>query len=931
LSKFLNLAKYFRRLSIKVTIRPAACRLRKSPLAGKIPAMPKKEPLYLLDGTAYIHRAYHALPPLSNSHGLPTHAVLGFTNILLRVLREKSPRYLAVAFDLKGPNYRHELYSAYKANRPRMKEDLAVQIPYIRQIVEAYRLLVLAKEGFEADDLIASAVAAFKKTGQSIVLVSGDKDLLQLVNDSVTFWDPMNDRIMDRAAVKKKYNVVPEQLTDLFALIGDSSDNIPGVQGVGLKTAEKLINEFGSLEGLYARLDEISKPKLKENLAACREQAFLARNLIHLTENVEVPLALPAYQRPEPDTDRLRELYTFLDFSRLLRTEVPAQPLCRDGFRLVDSTAKLGDLVQRLTAVSLLVLDTETDSLDSLTAALVGLSICTDAEEAYYIPLHHKDGANGSRCDGQLTADCVLTALRPILEGEEVIKVGHNLKFDYHVLINHGLKLTGPLRDTMIASYLLDPSRRSHGLDDLCEEFLQRRLTKFAEVTNKDKRPDCFSYVEIEQARDYSCEDVVATFLLWEKFRPQLETLGLWSLYTELEMALLPVLASMERLGVKVDPAILAVMSMEFNDQLLQLEEDIFRLAGEQFNINSPRQLGEILFTKLKLPQGRKTKTGFSTDFKVLEQLCLYHDLPAVIIAHRNLSKLKSTYVDKLPTLIDASTGRVHTSFNQTITATGRLSSSEPNLQNIPIRTPEGQRIRQAFIPEDGHLFLAADYSQIDLRVLAHYSGDEALIAAFQAGRDVHNQTAAEIFRINPALITPDMRRVAKTINFGIVYGMSAFGLAAQLNISRKEAKIFIDRYFALFAGVKRYMEEIVQQAQENGFVTTLLHRRRPLPDIRSPNRISREFAERTAINTPIQGTAADIIKLAMLRVDHQLRQTGLQARLLLQIHDELILEVPAAELAATAELVKEAMEGVIALAVPLIVNTATGSNLAET
>jgi DNA polymerase I len=887
--------------------------------------------IYLLDGSAYIHRAYHALPPLSNSEGLPTHAVLGFTNILLRVIREKTPSYLAVAFDVKGANYRHQIYGDYKANRPRMQEDLAVQIPYIRQIIEAYRLPVLAREGFEADDLIASVVAVFKKTGQPIVLVSGDKDLLQLVDDQVAFWDPMNDRVMDKAAVETKYHVGPEHLVDLFALVGDTADNIPGVPGVGLKTAEKLINQFGSLEELYARLAEISKPKLSENLANHREQAFLARQLIKLTTDVEVPAKLTDYERPEPDTNRLRELYTFLEFSRLLKTEVPAQPLCRDGFRLVSSKAELEELARRITAAPFLVLDTETDSLDPLTASLVGLSICTDAASAFYIPMHHREDGNGNRCDGQLTTDCVLTALRPFLENSEVVKVGHNLKFDYHVLLNQGVRLAGPLRDTMIASYLLDPSRRSHGLDDLSEEFLQRRLTKFSEVTNKDKRSDCFSYVQIDCARDYSCEDVAATFLLWEKFRIRLEELGLWSLFVDLEMALVPLLASMERLGIKVDPAVLTVMSEEFADQLLQLEEEIFRLAGGAFNINSPRQLGEILFTKLKLPLGRKTKTGYSTDFKVLEQLCLYHELPAVIIAHRNLSKLKSTYVDKLPTMIASGSGRVHTSFNQTVTATGRLSSSEPNLQNIPIRTSEGQRIRQAFVPADGHLFLAADYSQIDLRVLAHYSGDEALITAFRQNRDVHSLTAAEIFRINPALITPDMRRVAKTINFGIVYGMSAFGLASQLNISRKEAKVFIDRYFALYAGVRRYMEEIVREAQEKGFVTTLLHRRRPVPDIRSPNRISREFAERTAINTPIQGTAADIIKLAMLRVDEQLRQTGLRAKLLLQIHDELILEVPISELPATTALIKEAMESVIDLAVPLIANTSTGANLAET
>jgi DNA polymerase-1 len=890
--------------------------------------MSTPEPLYLLDGSAYIHRAYHALPPLSNSSGLPTHAILGFTNILLRLIREKAPRYLAVAFDTKGPNFRHTIYPEYKANRPRMQDDLAVQIPWIKKIVAAYRIPVLEREGCEADDLIASATAFQKKIGQPVVLVSGDKDLLQLVDDRTTFWDPMNDRLLDRTAVAEKYKVEPEHLTDFFALIGDTSDNIPGVPGVGPKTAAKLLAEFGSLEGIYDRLTEIKKPKLHDNLAAGRDSAFLARRLILLGEDIEVPAELKAYELPKPDTDKLRELFTFLEFTRLLKAEVPAQPLCQDGFRLVDTEEKLQALLPRLREAPFLVLDTETTSLNPLTADLVGLALGIDDQEAFYIPLRHKED-DDSRCGGQITSACALTALRPLLEDGELPKVGHNLKFDYHVLSNQGIQLAAPLWDTMIASYLLDPSRRTHGLDNLSEEFLQRRLTTFAEVTNKDKREDPFSYVQIEKAKDYACEDVLATFLLWQQFRPRLESLDLWELFTDLEMPLLPVLARMERDGVKVDPEVLQAMSAEFSEQLQRLEEEIFRQAGEEFNINSPRQLGVILFEKLKLPQGRKTKTGYSTDFKVLEQLCLYHDLPATIIAHRNLSKLKSTYVDKLATLVDARSGRVHTSFNQTVTATGRLSSSEPNLQNIPVRTSEGQRIREAFIPEPGHLFLAADYSQIDLRVLAHYSRDEALITAFKAGEDIHSQTAAEIFRVNPMLITPEMRRVAKTINFGIIYGMSAFGLASQLNISRKEAKTFIERYFELFAGVRRFMEEIVRQAQEEGFVTTLFHRRRPLPDIKSPNRVRREFAERTAINTPIQGTAADIIKLAMLRVDEQLQRQGLKSRLLLQIHDELILEVPAAEVEPATDLVRKSMEEAIELAVPLTVNIGAGHSLA--
>ncbi|MDH3394190.1 MAG: DNA polymerase I, partial [Desulfobulbaceae bacterium] len=561
---------------------------------------------------------------------------------------------------------------------------------------------------------------------------------------------------------------------------------------------------------------------------------------------------------------------------------------------------------------------------------LVGISLCATPEQAFYIPMGHRR-EDGELHPEQLDKESTLNALRPFLESDSIPKLGHNLKFDYSVLKSHGIILRGPLYDSMIASYLLDPSRRTHKLDDLCEMVLSRRLTSFSEVTGNDKRPDSFVFVDPVTAGDYSCEDVIGALLLWDNFVPQLKALDLWGLYTDIEMKLVPILAEMERNGILLDPLILSSMSSEFETKLAALEEKIFGLAGHEFNINSPRQLGEILFEELKLPHGRKTKTGYSTDAKVLEKLALQHELPATVMTHRNLSKLKSTYVDKLATLTHPKTGRIHTSFNQTITATGRLSSSNPNLQNIPIRTEEGQRIRQAFIAAPGYKFLAADYSQIDLRVLAHYSQDGALLEAFRNNEDVHLRTAAEIFRVNTAFITAPMRRVAKTINFGIVYGMSAFGLASQLNLSRKEAGTFIERYFDLYGGVKKFMEDIVANAHRDGFVTTLLHRRRPLPEISSSNKTRREFAERTAINTPIQGTAADIIKLAMLKATRALAQTDLSARLLLQIHDELVFEVKEDELAETEALVKKAMESVLDLDVPLLVNITVGDNLAKT
>lgn len=891
--------------------------------------MKNLDPVYLIDGSAYIYRAYHAIAPLTNKSGLPTHAVYGFTNILLRVLREKAPRFLGIAFDVRGPNFRHEMYPAYKANRPTMPDDLACQIPYIKEIVAAHNIACLERQGFEADDLIASAAKKLAAQGHPVIVVSGDKDLLQLVSESITVWDPMRDVFMDPAAVQKKYNIPADRLLDFFALMGDSSDNVPGVAGIGPKTAEKLINQCGSLEGIYQHIETISQAKLREKLLADRENAFLSRQLIALKDDLASP-ELKEYEIPEPNQEKLQELYSFLDFSRLLKTPVStAIALETTGFHLITSEHRLQEVCHQLAKLPLLVLDTETTSLDPLVAELVGISLCGSAEEAYYLPIGHRD-SDGNPVAGQLPLALVQKNLAPLLADPNLPKLGHNLKFDLPILENHGLPLNTPLWDTMIASYLLDPSRRSQKLDDLCLEMLGKRLTSFGEVTDNDKRPDSFAYVAPEAAKDYSCEDVIGAFLLWQRFRPQLEAFGLWELFSGLEMALVPILVRMEQTGITVDQNQLQRLSDDFGLQLAELEKTIYAMAGEEFNINSTRQLGEILFAKLGLPQGRKTKTGYSTDVKVLESLARQHDLPAAILAHRSVSKLKNTYVDRLPELIHPATGRVHTSFNQTVTATGRLSSSNPNLQNIPIRTPEGQKIRAAFVAAPGQLFLSADYSQIDLRVMAHYAKDPALLAAFRAGQDVHSQTAAEIFRVNAAFISPEMRRVAKTINFGIIYGISAFGLAAQLDLSRKDAATFIERYFAHYAGVKRFMEEIVEKARQDGFVTTLLNRRRLLPDINSSNKASREFAERTAINTPIQGTAADIIKLATIAATRRISELGLGAKLLLQIHDELVFEVPAAEIEKTAAVVKEAMEGVMQLDVPLVVNTVVGENLAK-
>ncbi len=886
-------------------------------------------PVYLVDGSAYIYRAYHAITPLTNSNGLPTHATLGFINTLLRVIREKAPSHMAVAFDVKGPTFRHQIYNDYKANRAAMPDDLSCQIPYIHALVAAHNIPILKEEGVEADDLIAAAARTLNKQGHEVVIVSGDKDLLQLVDGGITAWEPMKDVIMDQEFIRQKYNIDPKLLLDFFALIGDKSDNIPGVAGIGPKTAAKLLAEHGSLDNLLANLDRLKKSKLKDNLIDNKEMALLSRTLIDLKDDLEVPQTLAGYEVGPAHTEELQRLYKELEFHKLLKESGPAAHFDKNSFQLLDTHQELAKVANEIASSPFVVLDTETTSLDPLDAELVGISLAISTDKAWYIPIAHRDD-DDNLLPGQVELAEVQKHLAPLLADPKLATIAHNIKYDLRILAHHNLALAGPLFDTMIASYLLEPGRRSHKLDDLSLDILDMGMTSFAEVTAKDKRPNAFAYVGLEAACDYSCEDVAATLLLWKEFHPQLDKIGCWDLFTEVEMTLVPILAEMEENGILTDLETLKRLSGEFALLINDLERSIHEMAGEEFNINSPKQLGTILFDKLELPQGKKTKTGYSTNVKVLENLAAYHDLPAAVLNYRSLTKLKSTYIDALQEQIHPKTGRIHTSFNQSVAATGRLSSSNPNLQNIPIRSEEGQRIRAAFVAPAGHFFLAADYSQIDLRVLAHYSQDEALLKAFNSGQDIHNQTAGQIFQVSPMLITPQMRRVAKSINFGIVYGMSAFGLSNQLRISRKEAQTFIDRYFDIYSGVRQYMEDMVTQARQDGFVTTLLGRRRNLPEINSTNKTRREFAERTAINSPIQGTAADIIKLATITSHQALSDNNMAAKLLLQIHDELVFEVPTAEFDQTAALVKEAMESVMELDVPLLINISQGVNLAK-
>ncbi len=887
--------------------------------------------IYLIDGSAYIYRAYHAIRELSNSSGVPTNAVFGFVSILKKLIKTKKPKYIAVAFDSKGPVFRHDMYSAYKANRPPMPEDLVPQIQYIRDCVEAYGIVSMIQSGQEADDLIASSTEKMAKQGCKVIIVSGDKDLLQLVSEDVALWDPMNDRFMDEVAVEKKYGLVASQLLDYFALTGDSADNIPGVPGVGPKTAQKLIDEHKTLEKLYESTDTLKKSKMKERIIEHKDDAFLSRDLIRLNLEADVPEALSGYSLGQPNNEKLRALFTELEFHSLLKEDVQSAKLATDNFHLVQTEDALAGLSERLMASGNVVIDTETDSLNPFEAVIAGISVCMDDSEAWYIPCGHVD-AHGDLQSGQLEWELIRSYLRPVFENTKIVKIGHNLKYDYSVLnspINGAVDIFGPLHDTMIGAWLMDPGRRSYKLDVLCGE-IDIQMTPFSEVVGGDKSSDAFKKVELVAAKNYSCEDVIGAWKLFELQRAKLAEWNLLDLLRGVEGEFIKVLVKMERTGVLVNRLALEELSEEFGHQLLGFEQSIYSAAGKEFNIQSPKQLGEVLFEDLQLPKGRKTKTGWSTDVKVLEKLAGSHELPALVVQYRNIAKLKSTYVDKLKVLCDKKTDRVHTSYHQCGTATGRLSSSNPNLQNIPIRTAEGQRIRSAFVAPAGNYLLSGDYSQIDLRVLAHYSSDEVLVEAFQNGEDIHQQTASQIFFVAPVLVTAEMRRVAKTINFGIVYGMSSFGLASQLNVSRKEAQTFIDRYFSHFAGIKNFMGQLVEEAGENGYVTTLAGRRRFLPDLQSKNRTRREFAERMAINTPIQGSAADIMKIAMLKVDNELENRGFESRVILQIHDELVLEVPESELEGVSSLLKGTMESAVNLAVPLTVNIHHSQNLGK-
>ena len=912
--------------------------------------------LYLIDGSSYIYRAYYAIRHLSSPGGHPTNAIYGFVQMLLKLIKDHNPRHLAVVFDAGRVTFRTGLYPDYKANRAAMPDDLRQQVGPIRDAVRAFNIPALELEGFEADDIIGTLAARYSGQNGRVVVVTGDKDLMQIVTDNVTLLDTMKDKASGPAEVLERFGVGPELVPDILGLAGDSSDNIPGVPGIGEKTAIKLVQEFGSLDTLLERAAEV-KGKNGEKLREFRDQALLSRTLATIVCDVPLEFDLGQLAAREPDTPALNAFFKQFGFTTLIKELTGRATLPTEKYRTVTTVGELEALTVALEQAGVFAFDLETTSLDPRLAEIVGLSFSHRDHEAYYVPVGHvtslpshpapmeegtlfsasprydgQEGNGASPAPGQIPRDLVLERLRPLFLNPELRKVGQNSKFDVQVLANSGVTVKGVWFDTMLASYVLNPARSGHGLDALAQEHLNHRMISYSDVTGTGKEQKNFSQVEIGAASRYACEDADATWLLMRKFGPILAETGLEELFYTIEMPLVTILADMENHGVLLDREMLKELSDDFAARLARLEEQIFAIAGAPFNLNSPKQLGEVLFERMGLKTGKKTKgkTGWSTDNEVLSAMAEEQEIARLILDYRGLTKLKSTYTDALARLIRPGTGRVHTSYNQTVTATGRLSSSDPNLQNIPVRTDDGRRIRHAFIAPPGHVILSADYSQIELRVLAHLSDDQVFCHAFANDEDIHTRTAAEVFGLFPEMVTSEMRRQAKAINFGIIYGQGAFSLAKQLGIARKTAEDFIDAYKERHSGAVAFLDSCIRQAEETGYVTTILGRRLPIPDIHSSNGNVRAFAQRNAINYPIQGSAADIIKNAMIRVDARLQTEGLKSRLIMQVHDELVFEVPEGELLHMERLVDEEMSGAVAMKVPLRVDISYGKNWSE-
>ena len=902
--------------------------------------------LILVDGSSYLFRAFHALPPLTNSKGFNTGAAKGVIGMLKRLQADNPADQLVVIFDAKGPTFRNEIYSEYKANRPPMPEELREQIAPIHDVIRALGLPLISISGVEADDVIGTLSVMAAEQQRPVLISTGDKDMAQLVNDHVTLVNTMTQTVLDRSGVIEKFGVPPELIIDLLALMGDSVDNIPGVAGVGEKTALALLQNLGGVSDIYTQLDRVPElpvrgaKSLGDKLLASQEMAELSYVLATIKTDCELELDESDLRSSAPNHERLIELYRDLEFKSWL-DELLSPRLFVDSAPevAVASTPELKSVtiteqrvfdewLSRLESASLFAFDTETTSLNYMQAEIVGVSFAVEVGEAAYVPLAHINPG----LEGQLNREQILEQLRPLLESEAVKKVGQHLKYDANVLANHGITLRGIAHDTMLESYILDAVGSRHDMGSLALKYLGQRVISFEEVAGKGAKQITFDHVPIEQAAEYAAEDADVTLRLHEALIPRLEAEPrLREVYEDLELPLVPVLSKIERNGAYVSVDRLRKQSGEIAARLAELETKACELAGQPFNLASPKQLGEILFEKLELPIIKKTPKGApSTAEEVLVELANDYDLPAVLIEHRGLAKLKSTYTDKLPEMVDAKTGRVHTSYHQAVTATGRLSSSDPNLQNIPVRTDEGRRIRQAFVAPEGRKIVAADYSQIELRIMAHLSSDGGLLHAFANELDVHSATAAEVFDVTLDAVNSDQRRKAKAINFGLIYGMSAFGLAKQIGVARGEAQEYIDRYFARYPGVADYMDATRALAHEQGYVETLLGRRLYLPEINARNKQRQLAAERTAINAPMQGTAADIIKLAMIEVDRWLADSALDAKMIMQVHDELVFEVAEDACAELCTEVTTRMASVIELKVPLLTEVGVGDNWDE-
>ncbi len=897
--------------------------------AGNLGAMPRPS-LYLIDGYALIYRAYFALirNPLRTSSGEETSAPFGMANFLVKLLDERKPDYVGVVMDSREPTFRHERYSDYKATREKMPDDLSAQLPRVHELFEAFRIPVIEIPGLEADDVIGSLARKAVGAGLEVTVVSGDKDFYQLVDEHIRLLNPgrggpggVDEEVVDLSNAHAKFGVPPPLVTDVLGFMGDSSDNVPGVPGIGPKSAQKLVEDWGTMEDVYANLEAVGTPKMRERLAAGREAALLSKELVTIRTDLDVELDLERLAVRGPAPDLVTTLFTALEFTKLLERFGGGMEVTADAeYAVVDSLEALESLAAEIRQAGRTALDLETDSLNPIDAAIVGFSFATAPGRGRYVPIGHAGERN-------LPAAEALAILVPILENPAIRKVGQNVKSDTVVLQRAGIELAGVEADAILAAYILDPGRRAYGIDILALEHFGHRMTSYDEVTRPDGETQIpFPEVDVEAAARYSCEEADIALRLCDLFLPQLEARELLDLYRDVELPLIPVLAEMELAGIKLDAEFFAAMGKKMEGELAAIEHDCHAIVGEPFNLNSPHQLAEILFERMKLPVVKRTKTGYSTDAEVLEALAVDHELPRRCLEWRELAKLKSTYVDALPAAVNPRTGKLHTSFNQTVAASGRLSSSEPNLQNIPARTTLGREIRKGFIPsEEGWTLLVADYSQIELRILAHLTGDPNLVLAFRTGQDIHRQTAALVFGVPPEKVTEALRTRAKEVNFGVVYGMGVFGLARRLGISREEAKAFIDGYFARFADVKRYQEDTIEKVKQDGYVTTLLGRRRYLPEIRSRNFNVRSFAERAAINSPIQGTAADLLKIAMIRVRDRIAREKLPARMLLTVHDELVFEVERSVAQDLGRAVRAEMEGAIELDVPVEVGVGTG------